>query len=718
MKRLLIPFLVAAAMLAALSATAAMASTPLTLILDNQNNSFGSITLDGIYRNGGFEYVPAEPQWSSAHYRHLQNGRYVNISEWVNCPTNLCQHTRDYGSHDWFRQGVWRSTAIPAGQKAWLLDADVFVEAHNENESNHHGIALGYTVGPNGYSGGAYSFSDLPAGLSQVRQACVDIPSEAWSGGTYPSRIYIGKLPGSVNGQDTGSYFVDNITINTIDVSCDSYEPPAPPPPPTTEGNPPFAITATCGITTTTLVISGTENITHTEFNNVAANIVQNPSFEDVASGQPNYWTVDPAYTVVSTDNPSEGARSLVFKNTPPLTILQNFGALPTVPPTVTWRIGLQYQEGSYDFLGALAVGEFEIVGMNAIPPALLHYTTTTGYAPIDYTLNMSNVVDLADGSLYGFKITMPDLGNLPVMAGNAPHYIDEVYVIPAYEDGEGWFVYCPAVAEYEPPDPVVGGGGTDPVEGVGGLPVPIGGAGETCWECRWPAGRGVEMAIAWLGCVIRNMFSCSLRLWLYAILNAIMGVYATLLGYIQWGAFSAQGGINWTAELVQNGANWLNGALAAIQPGTVAGGTSIWDVLYAIARIIPDSLEGLVGIVSELTGLISVIIGGAFTIISLIGLALYSVLGLLVQILIMIFQLIPVLWQAISAEPVTMQDWLTSTGNEVPYDGLVTFVWSIGVVDEWLVVFNIHWILWILTGGIVINVILWIKEEFSRQWF
>lgn len=715
MFKILKPFLYAAvALLAFFQAIPAYAQTdptPLTLILDDKDNAWGSITQDGIYRNGGFDYSPASPQWTSGHF---QDTGYVQISTHTQCVSGMCQMVKDRNNgspNDYWRKLIYRGTAIPAGGKAWVLNATVVVEAHNSVAGNHHGVKLLYTVANDPETTGYYSFSGLEEGVNTVVNQCVDIPLEYQSGSDYPSRVLVGRMKGT-NIVDTGHYYVDEMTIHLINVPCSSYipegEPPPPPPPPSTG----WGITATCFISLTTSTISDTETITQTESVTVPANLLNNASFElPVSDWWPEFWEASNplyAYGMYRQGQPSDaysGDDYMALANPDIGNSVSQPISLPIAP---AWGYGAHVQQHQIrtDFFGNadplilnLAHESFNVEADECSP----YYDPTTGYlcAWAEYSATVTIPMSQAIFSV-----------DFPALEGGE-YRVDDAFLVPLNEAGG---VHCPAVEEfYNGGNPLPTG--IPPSSGyppgtVGGIPVPQGGAGSTCYECRFPTqylgtADGVMYAIAWLGCVLRNMFACSLRPWLWEISNATLGIFRAL------GILS-----NWLANNGQSGANWIGGMVQSI-------GTAVFTAWNQTPQTISIYISGASSSASMLE-FIWMLIRGLFALFAGIVVSLIDALTYLLSLLWYVIQQIQLSYYS---QPLTLQEWLYGA-DSIPDSGgyavvdyatldgyhdsklLLWFVWGLAVVDSLFEPFALYWIVWIGCGVVVWRTSIWFIEQ------
>lgn len=196
--------------------------------------------------------------------------------------------------------------------------------------------------------------------------------------------------------------------------------------------------------------------------------------------------------------------------------------------------------------------------------------------------------------------------------------YLDNAFVIPW--DSISDTLNCDPDFFPPPGDPAGGAAPpncvVDPETG-GCITVPVGGAGATCYYCAAPnntSAAAVSIWLAWLGCVLRNMFSCSLRVWLMRVQNQVLGVYQSTLAIMLFIGPFAQSAANYAAAM----GNWLvlvlanywaalAGALANMQQVVVItnNGTSfleeIIDLLLALAMLMVNALSALVNVVNLL---------------------------------------------------------------------------------------------------------------------
>lgn len=383
---------------------------------------------------------------------------------------------------------------------------------------------------------------------------------------------------------------------------------------------PVFAITATCPISLTTSEISGTETITTTETVVVPANILSNISFEE-GGVFPNYWQSDVPLDAAGTYRraaPSlarTGDDLLVIQRKPELTYFQTI----TVPTSGEYVFGGHNKYVNAGYGTFIYTMRFSLNGANAISTDMEctgSYNMTCNYEEITGTVNLTP-------GQYDFTIHFAN--NLQNPDEDFAYHVDDAFMIPI----SGTLVNCPAVQEHYsqtvPPAPSFPPEGQFPVDTVGGIPIPIGGAGTVCYECRFPQ-NGIfsepAWAIAWLGCVIRNMFSCSLRVWLYEIVNVLRATLVYLYVWGNWQSSTVQGGANWLAGGYSQVANYLSATSSQIQITISTGasqGTSWLDMLYLFVELLGILLNVVLGILRLLFYALNILLQIVFGLFSIL---------------------------------------------------------------------------------------------------
>ncbi len=352
--------------------------------------------------------------------------------------------------------------------------------------------------------------------------------------------------------------------------------PPPPPPPP-----PPDPIYGSCTFTTTVVVtstnpispgdiVTGTQIVTYTR----PANLVPNYGFE-----QPNPNGPGPASWSPVVGGTSTGDVPQYYRENDAVNALTGFDY---VEDTGQFDLFVQlplYSGGDY------------VAGFHATGPGVqLYWNGTlkaTSSTPITGTYaQFSGTHNTGGGAAWM---------NLTFTAGDDGTYTDDVFAYPVDENGD---LLCDPdfYPAYDPGD------GQD----TGGIPGPIGGAGTVCYVCNLPATLGwTDLAywIAWLGCVIRNMFSCSLRVWLLIVGNWINGQIQMGLAWLRWIPLT-----------VQQGANWFAGQVVpAMRAVTIIydASSSFWDLLIAIVALIATLIATVSGIAIRLISLVIGIVVG-----------------------------------------------------------------------------------------------------------
>jgi hypothetical protein len=151
-----------------------------------------------------------------------------------------------------------------------------------------------------------------------------------------------------------------------------------------------------------------------------------------------------------------------------------------------------------------------------------------------------------------------------------------------------------------------------DDGNGPPGTTGPISGAGATCYTCNTPGSydqSAVSYWISWLGCVIRNMFACSLRVWLMYVANSVFGVFQVLYAFLVWVPNQAQAAATWGGGLIQQTVNWIASdvvpGLAVTVSVNTGGGSNFFDVLVALIELINGFLSGMLALLATLVGVI-----------------------------------------------------------------------------------------------------------------
>lgn len=336
-----------------------------------------------------------------------------------------------------------------------------------------------------------------------------------------------------------------------------------------------------CSFVTTTTVtdtegVTTTETITYTR----PANLVPNPSFEESDNGySPNGWE-----TVVA------GSQQYA----PPFyQVSESLARTGSASVFDGWEFELHnplplFASGSYEVgyyarcIGSPCPTDGAVTSLWGLASLATSQSLTSTYQVFTDTIS-------SGGGSQRLVIRFNE--------GSGTVAVDDVYVIPVDEAGA---LDC-SPEYYEPYDPDEDS--PDALIGIGSTPLPTGGAGSTCYYCTSPNSlyeTSVSYWIAWLGCVIRNMFSCSLRVWLLRVSNWTAGVVQILLAFLTW-----------IPQTAQSGANWILSTVVTAIPGSVVvtTGTNMFDVLIAII----DLIRSLIVVLSSLMlGVIGKVIGFA----------------------------------------------------------------------------------------------------------
>lgn len=498
---------------------------------------------------------------------------------------------------------------------------------------------------------------------------------------------------------NTGSW-VDDITI-TVDGSGPEIEPPEEPP---TIGQ---LITATCLITLT-------GGITQT----VSGNLLDNPSFEQTVNNvNPEGWELlsggDVAADVYQFDSmlARDGSRYLKLTD-------ENYNYI--IRQTISVPISTSYKVGAFiNYLSTVPTGTVRF----GLSYQDIVYTDTSSTF---YTSNGYDGVYIDYNNLDGVSEFYIEIPEQPAIYINA---VDNAFVIPV--DGEG-NLSCAAVEEF-----IEGGGNPGettpgeyaPIQEVFGLPVPLAGAGEVCYTCEFPYGRGVEGAIAWLGCVIRNMFSCSLRRWLKELLNVMLSSFAFLPMLVNWINANLQPFINWLGSFFQSSLD-LYATGAALAAGGVQideAGTTFYDVLIALINTPANILAQVTNLVNSIAGLI---FGTASVLGVIVGLfvdLLSALIPPLVSIVNLMFSAISALWGALAQPALGIQDFVNNGSSpdvniteELEAAGIndtkvfTVIIWGMAIMDAFILDFSLKPLVWFACGVLGLSTIYWLLKKWD----
>lgn len=476
------------------------------------------------------------------------------------------------------------------------------------------------------------------AALDLVDFDCDEIYDDEWNSAATGS--ISNRNATSISGQNdtNGSSYNIEVEFWWILVSCPPgwspdgiycVEDDDPPPPPDDSGVDPSATCTFSQVVTSSSGTSSTVSVT------VPANLMPNYSFESSDGDSPSNWNLwdDPNdsqwYPLAAGPGwgyePRSGDRHLAG---------YNYGGGST--SVQVWEIGTTvYLESAGDY----RAGHFaKCVGENCNSQVRLYHNGIfiAGTFPISTTYNVfSDVIPLAAGE-HVFYLTFTTHGWVPRTI-----FADDVFLWPVDESGA---ILCDE-DYYDVPDPDLPTCVRDEYGNC--IPAPTGGSGATCYLCNTPAGESffsVPHWIAWLGCLIRNLFSCSLRIWLMNITNAIQGLIKWFSTYALWIPANGQvavdwiagqvvpalqnvasfelldyvsAGIDWIAATVQGAANWIaSQVVPALTPLVIVydTGTNLWDAVIAFLILVVTAFKTIITALLSLIGIVLQFIAGVTT--------------------------------------------------------------------------------------------------------
>jgi hypothetical protein len=375
----------------------------------------------------------------------------------------------------------------------------------------------------------------------------------------------------------------------------DEPEPPPPPPPPGTIGVP---ITATC------VINSGGISST------IPANIVPNWSYE---TGQtiPNDWDspdVPSNIPAMWERNKLDAAHGQNYITAP--ATATRYETRVTLPQPGRWLVGL-YAKGTGSFVYSFARNTNDGIQSTVV---------VTGSEGGEWLVTQ-------------FVADVPEIGGTDQSKGSryltfdlepGDYDIDAVFVIPVTNtagitntglptDTAGLSVYCPALQPVETETPNQGNVGLYPVYPAWN------GSGAYCQTCPIP-GSMLRLGewVAWLGCVLTNLFFCWLRSWIDSLISLGLSIFAFMGSAVN----SLMTGINqiliwfgmvwdvviyaiesvwgWFAQLLA----WLGDAIYSVALWLWGIGQTIWGVyipttiarLWVFAIWVGDGVNAVIG--------------------------------------------------------------------------------------------------------------------------
>lgn len=448
----------------------------------------------------------------------------------------------------------------------WLADLDTTIPAgwltafYNVNE---YSIPTGQTVCL-AFINGTGSDVDYDGAcdhnIDSTSSFTPDSDADAWPWGyRHPSSSW------------SGSFTISNIEYVIIGT------------PPPIEENPPLPYDEFCTFTVTnTVTITDTYGVTTTQTitteYTVDSNYVQNPSFEDYTSYVPDQWTP--------------------IKNGQQSVVIPFFQLSPSLARTGQASV---YDSDNFDLYGdveLLMSGDYALgfharcagTGCNDHPTGLLFGSTTVTYTSnLTFTYKeFSGTVSTGGGAQY------------VIVRFNATDatVVDDVFMYPVDENGNQICSeeYYPVEEEPEPlvdcllyPDSSYC------------LPIPVTTGGTTCYYCQRPFSAdaiAVSYWLAWLACIIRNLFVCDLRIWLLVVGNWTNGVVQIGLAFLAYLPNTFQGGVDWIASQVVPGISIVSTA-----------STNGWDVLLALVQALQDIITTMLSMLSSVIAILGILI-------------------------------------------------------------------------------------------------------------
>lgn len=516
-----------------------------------------------------------------------------------------------------------------------------------------------------------------------------------------------------VYGPAAGAY-VDNVFVDYADECPDEVIPPG--------SQIPFTIplTTTCVITVGTQIITDELGVTSTVDITavVPADIVNNPSFEDPSDSPqfPSYWQFSnplDAFGVYAQAQPSSaynGDDALKFSGRGNLNVSQ----MITVPSTAGgWQIGMHIRPvdmeelmgvASISFQGATAYSDLETCGYSGTIEGVDVYTCNS-YLDARAGISATTGTTGTDSII----VSLPDMRLL-----EGAYWIDDIYAIPTDEGGLG--ASCPAVQEY------YNGGAPLPVgippstgypgEVVGGIPIPIFGAGNVCYECRYPGQDAtVQMHIVWQTCILRNMFSCDLPPMLWAIENGARAAGVGILNLGSWIANNAQAAVTGMWTFFSRVIEGYNGVAYYLSNTP----QQIYILIYTAEQTAGSGIDWF-------TLLWEVVLGIFWLIATLLGYLFDALAGLLS----LAWYAIGAIFGAISAPPLSLAEFVELEGGSVPsgslgsegyseYKMYVLFLWTLAIFDEQLPNNGLMPFISFATGVMGFGILMWVLGEWRK---
>jgi hypothetical protein len=351
--------------------------------------------------------------------------------------------------------------------------------------------------------------------------------------------------------------------IDNLSISGSFYSPPEPPEPPDSLLGGYCVFTTTV---TTTGGISGTTPITTTVNYTRSGNLLANSSFESGGASPadwdflnaPNtqYWLSSGART---------GGRALWntddYQMTQRLRDYQGF-----------------YRMGFYASCPSAASGGDCSGESVAIQKSGSTVASTSGYVLSSTHQSISGTYASAGIGTWVYLDFDPPSGQY---GGNIA--IDDAFVWPTDADGNQICdpdAYAPPTDEelQPPPNP-------DPLPNPGGddIPLPDGDPRSVvCYECTRPANViQVGHWIGYLGCLIKNLFTCSLKIWVYNVTNSVLGIWRNTRLFFVWLGDGINLILAWGGGAIESGWVYASGIVSNLWAGMRNIPRSVIEYVY-----------------------------------------------------------------------------------------------------------------------------------------
>ncbi len=385
-------------------------------------------------------------------------------------------------------------------------------------------------------------------------------------------------------GRKTAERYTDGL-VYEITMYAESLTPEPPPPLPfEPSGYCTFPITNTTHITGSSGI---TQTVVTTSTFSTPANLLRNPSFEAGTSTGPADWTHDtanPAYWWLLDGNARTGSNSV--RNYPGLHLRQDL----VLRGPGMYAVGV-YASCTSDFCTGDEVPVYwngvEEVRVSGLVSSTYQIFTGTNFAGTSITTIEVDMTQAQEGD-----VRIDDVFLLPINPDGSINCDPALYPVPDADADDFAAVDC---LMYPYADQC--------------LVLPVGGAGTACYACASPrdaSAAAVSYWIAWLGCVLRNMFSCSLRVWLYDLSNSLRGLLALMIDWANWATTTTQGGAEWLLQMYLGFATYLANTpqqiAISIQTtiGTVETGVDWVEVLLQIVLTLFTMFTQLLGIMVD----------------------------------------------------------------------------------------------------------------------